>query len=781
LASSKEVGCPTVTSDAYDEHVELAWFQRPFAQPLAEIREYFGEKVAIYFAWFGHFTYFLVIPALFGVIIEIVFAARGYVNTVNNLDWPTYVYEVGIVTWAAVYQRCWMRECKVVALKWGTHGFESEEKDRPQFQGDPQRPVARSTITNRTETYFPARKRTLLTVSSYISIVLLIIAVLAVQGSVIYLQYVLIKKDAVMFDQQWFYWVVSLFIAFTIQMFSLLYKQVATQMNNNENYRTETEYEDSFVTKILVFEIFNCFGACFFTAFFKEWVFDTCYSNSCVADLRILLYAIIIVRVAKTSVLLAITYVRELWRRSGEKNDGATTSGSSRNPLQNRSRTDEVQSLNYDAEDDLQFISEVHREPYAGTFHDFADAYNQFSYICLFSVVMPLLAIISLGENLLKVRLDAFKLCSLSRRPHVEQAEDAGYWTEITGLMQYLGIYMSMAIFTIAESSLDQYSSLIRVIIFLTTSQLLVFYSMWVESHYPETPSYIRDVIARNKYIEEKFAKEYEDQDMNAAGDANRIKGNLDDTIDVDALNLYDLRKGVTVSEETYAQMEKLESARRDLLRELKLVKDNLQEIYKTERFNETTGVGETKHGLSLGRLNLKVVELQGMLDEELLALGPSALFKIRVSVKATKPGAPNPVPNAPTLQDTTLFSLSPEGTVAINQSLGPFAPVKTIDAEIVFDILNMTPIGQEKPTEASVAFASLPLRDLEDQNQHDKILPFKVRQVSGLLKLSKLARLYCSLTFQYSKVIPVRNKVYLLQDRLQGIERELARLKAGK
>jgi len=43
--------------------------------------------------------------------------------------------------------------------------------------------------------------------------------------------------------------------------------------------------------------------------------------------------------------------------------------------------------------------------------------------------------------------------------------------------------------------------------------------------------------------------------------------------------------------------MEKLEGARRDLLRELKLVKDHLQEIYKTERFNETTGVGETKHG----------------------------------------------------------------------------------------------------------------------------------------------------------------------------------------
>jgi len=41
---------------------------------------------------------------------------------------------------------------------------------------------------------------------------------------------------------------------------------------------------------------------------------------------------------------------------------------------------------------------------------------------------------------------------------------------------------------------------------------------MWIESHFPEMPSYIRNVIARNKYIEDKFAKEYEDQDANSIG-----------------------------------------------------------------------------------------------------------------------------------------------------------------------------------------------------------------------------------------------------------------------
>ena len=79
--------------------------------------------------------------------------------------------------------------------------------------------------------------------------------------------------------------------------------------------------------------------------------------------------------------------------------------------------------------------------------------------------------------------------------------------------------------------------------------------------------------------------------------------------------------------------MEKLEADRRDLLRELKMVKDGLQELYKTERFNEVTGVGETKHGLSLGRLNINLIEMQNIFEDEIATLGPLALYKIRASV----------------------------------------------------------------------------------------------------------------------------------------------------
>lgn len=77
-----------------------------------------------------------------------------------------------------------------------------DEKDRPQFQGDPHNPVARSIINNRNETYYPNNKRQLLKFSSFLSIFLLIVLDLSIQGCIFYIQSFLINKDSD-FDANW--------------------------------------------------------------------------------------------------------------------------------------------------------------------------------------------------------------------------------------------------------------------------------------------------------------------------------------------------------------------------------------------------------------------------------------------------------------------------------------------------------------------------------------------------------------------------------------------------
>src|SRR4051794_14038926 len=49
-------------------------------QLLDAIRDYYGERVAMYFAWLGFYTKMLIIPAIFGLLV----LAYGGVATVLN-------------------------------------------------------------------------------------------------------------------------------------------------------------------------------------------------------------------------------------------------------------------------------------------------------------------------------------------------------------------------------------------------------------------------------------------------------------------------------------------------------------------------------------------------------------------------------------------------------------------------------------------------------------------------------------------------------------------------
>eukprot|EP01035_Chromulina_nebulosa_P020166 gene20166-26180_t len=687
--SSKEAGSPTVSHPAYEEDVELYWYLRPFAQPLNDIRDYFGEKIALYFAWF----------------------VRGYVDTVNNFDYPTYAFVLCIILWATVYQIHWEIESKVIALKWGTRGFESAESDRPQFKPLPSQPTIRSTINNRTIANFPDSARTGFIILSYLVLFLCILLDMAMNGGLFALEILYLDKHNYLSNLSW---AVSVVLACLITVGSHFFKPVSRVLTDMENHRTETDYEDAQVGKILLFEAFNSYGALFFTAFVKGNVFNAC-SITCIYDLRELLIAIIFVRViinildllnpAITALLREYIFTYQQKKELKKKAEAANNSGNANVSL--LSATDDI-------DENTDFILETYRLKHEGTFDDYAYAVFQYGSVLLFIAALPVQAVITICENLLKLRLDAWKLCQFTRRPDVFLAEDVGKWSILMEIMSF---------------------------------------------------------------IEDKWVKGFEDDDdKNDADSLNSyLKGNLIDTIDSDALNLYDLRKGQVITEEEYKVIESLESKRRDLLRELRYAKDKLFEVYKTETYNEVTGVGETKHGLPLGRLSVKVLEIQGFSSDDTDRLSQKQV-KVRLIIRGTKQGAlVSAGPPVGPLSDTGIIKLTDEGNASINQSLGPFAPIRTQDADAVFEILDMSPNSNE----ASIANASIKLRELQDQLNHDLALHLK-KQTNNTKKLSE-AKLFVSVKFEYSKVVPLRNRIYSVQDKLRQLEKSLAAIKSGR
>ena len=813
-----EVGAPCVTHEAYAEDKELWWLMRPFAQPLAEIREYFGEKIALYFAWLGFYTLALIVPLGFGLAMYGIEIIRGYKDVEDGYDWYLYGYYIFLVAWAEVYRSCWSRENMAINLMWGTRGFEKTESTRPEFRPEA---LERSYVTNEHEPTYPEWKRRAFAVVSYSVIIWVVILDLVFIGAIFLGEYILVTYYPWM-DAWWMVWATSAALAVASLVAAKLFPFYATLLNDTENYATQTDYDDAFITKVATFQIVNCYFAGWFTIFGKEYVFDDCL-DSCLADLRVLLYMVIACRTFWSLGTFVIPWTKSTFGPSIEKaNLGyyCTTECCDKQGLAaccgknccglgvdcsnlcsrmfcvpvhkkfdeesgHAGAGGESTNLVDDTEDDFQFMDELNRDVFEGVFYGYAEGALQFGYVMLFSIALPIFPAIALGENWVKVRVDAYKLCELCRRPPVQIAEDIGNWESFLNLLAVLGIVSSVGIVVFAGpnfASLDFFDKLVlflgaeQVIIIFTVFLPMVFFWPWwlgVEFDMDPEPSWITDEIDRQEFICDKFINGNEDND--GALTLDSIKGQVSDHIDVDAINLYDLRKNITISEEEYREMEKLEAERRRWNRDLKTAKEQLQIVYKQETYNEISGVGETKAGLALGRVNIRLIQIEKLSRGENFDFNSNSKIKIRVNIRGLRAGSGDVVPKLGARGDSSVFQLD-NGKAVMNTSMGPYAPVKTMDAEIVLYVIDCL------AGEAIVAVGSVKLRELQDQAPVDKTLSLRVMQKDGTVGNTGdcRPRLFCTLTFQYSKVVPLRNKIYFAQDKLRGIEKQLVALKAG-
>jgi len=253
-------------------------------------------------------------------------------------------------------------------------------------------------------------------------------------------------------------------------------------------------------------------------------------------------------------------------------------------------------------------MKEVDLTIYEGTIQEYSESVFQYGYITLFNVALPMIVLVTLGENLIKIRMSAFRLCTTTRRPHVFLAEDIGRWKSLMDAMNVFGVLVSTAIIIFVESGFEDYSLYAKIIIFIVSEQVLLFIQYLLTVNIAEEPEWVSDCAKRQEFIAKKFAEGYEDNDDDL--DMNKLKGTISDNIDVDGMNIYDISKAKPKTEEEYTAIDDLETKRREMIKEIKVVKDQLQSIYKTENFNELTGIGETKHGLPLGRLSVKLIQL---------------------------------------------------------------------------------------------------------------------------------------------------------------------------
>ena len=305
---AKNVGGPYVSHPSSGDNVLCPWYLRAWAQPFADIREYFGESVSLYFAWLGFYSYSLLLPSVLGVLL---WAYESYVDTDidgNGISFALVLYTIGIVCWATYYKESWEVEQKACSIKWGTLGFESTECDRPQFHGDtvesswfvnlcfgcpakPEAPRRLSEVTFTEETYYPEEKRRIKQSINMMSIFFMVLGVLLCNAVLLFVDYFLTEEMGLSFGG----YIAVLLAAIQIQILNNYFTPWAEEANDWENHQTDTDYEDAKIQKTFFFQMFNNYGYVMLTAYFKDFLFG-CYNADCLADIQTALLGIFVVR-----------------------------------------------------------------------------------------------------------------------------------------------------------------------------------------------------------------------------------------------------------------------------------------------------------------------------------------------------------------------------------------------------------------------------------------------------------------------------------------------------
>ncbi|XP_061785835.2 anoctamin-8 isoform X1 [Nerophis lumbriciformis] len=230
-------------------------------QPLDDICDYFGVKIGMYFAWLGFYTSSMLYPAVIGFLLWILAEADQ-----TSQDICCVVFALFNVVWATLFLERWKRREAELAYRWGTLDTpaESLEEPRPQFRG-----VKRcSPITGCEEFYYPPWKRTVFRWLVSLPICLLCLCfVFLVMLLCLELQEVVMEVQELPGITRF---VPKILLAITVTICDEVYKKIAYWLNDMENYRLQSAYDNNLIIKIVFFEFINSYLSLFYIGFYLK-------------------------------------------------------------------------------------------------------------------------------------------------------------------------------------------------------------------------------------------------------------------------------------------------------------------------------------------------------------------------------------------------------------------------------------------------------------------------------------------------------------------------------
>lgn len=486
---------------------ELSWPMPMYdVGGISKLQDYFGDKVALYFAFLTFYTKALITYAVAGAAVTVL-------STVVKQQAALFlfVYSIFATLWGASLISFWKRRNIEIVYMWnslimGDSSDESlmsmtkKEDLRNKFYGID----VSHRITGEKITVFPKRQKMVrLAISVVVVLICLYVSSRLMLASLDFedIMHSWLDEKAHLYKWSSPYIMHAIVLRnFPIVVYlgclnilDFVYSIIAKKLTENENHKYHSDFENSLVLKLVLFQFLNMNMAYLYVAFIRQ---D--YERLATSIRSVLMVELVIGNVKE--VIVPIFLAR---RRKKAKLAEALKKKREANP-----DMDEAECFVEPA--DLDPIStQLEMEPYEGVFGDYFELVRQFSQISLFAAAFPLGALLATVNNFIEIYTDSYKLVHMSRRASPRRALNIGAWIRAFEFLSIISIMTNLGIITVTAKYADAVvgkgiSRMEEYFWMIVIEHLLLVARFAFMTMSDGIPSWVRDQRAKERFLASK-------------------------------------------------------------------------------------------------------------------------------------------------------------------------------------------------------------------------------------------------------------------------------------
>ncbi|XP_045871057.1 anoctamin-9 isoform X2 [Meles meles] len=397
------------------------WRNMVRSQPIDDIRDYFGEKVALYFAWLGWYTYMLVPAAVVGLVVflsgfslfnasqiskeiceahDVLLCPRGdhsrryqqlsdtctFAKLTHLFDNEgTVLFAIFMALWATVFLEIWKRQRARVVLHWDLYGWDEDQEEMAlEFINCPDyklRPHQHSYL----------RSSVILVLSLFMICLLIGMAHLLVVYRVLAAA---LFNSALLFQEEQ----VTTAVVVTGALVHYVAILIMTKINKINGHPGKS------------------------VRLAGLWKLEECHLSGCMMDLFLQMAIIMGLKQTLSNCAEYLSpWLAHKWRVLRFRLGRPSASG----------------------EPELRDLRRNYLLNPVGTFSlfdEFMEMMIQYGFTTIFVAAFPLAPLLALFSNLVEIRLDAIKMVRLQRRLVPRKAKDIGTWLQVLETIGVLAV-----------------------------------------------------------------------------------------------------------------------------------------------------------------------------------------------------------------------------------------------------------------------------------------------------------------------------------------------------